>query len=65
MKQGIENACKTVGNLSGVDIRQHPIKVNIDCLGDVILQEESQEVSQDAGSDDTVTSEYRIVTYLK
>ncbi len=37
LEQGIKNACKDVEELSGVDMRHRPIKVNIDCLGNVIL----------------------------
>ena len=29
----VENACESVEKLPGVDMRQSPIKVNIDCLG--------------------------------
>ncbi len=36
--------------------RQRLIKVNIDCLGNVSLQERPQEVSEGAGSADTDTS---------
>jgi hypothetical protein len=61
LKHGIENACESVEKLSGVDMRQRPIKINIDCLGNVILQERPQEVSEGAGP----TSQYEIVAYLK
>jgi hypothetical protein len=67
LEQGVKNACESVGKLSGVDMRQRPIKVNIDCLGNVILQARplSQEVREGAGSADTATSQYEIVPYLK
>ena len=67
LAQGIINACESLGKLSGVDMRQCPIKVNIDCLGNVILQARplSQEVREVAGSADTATSQYEVVAYLK
>ena len=68
LEQSIENACESVEKLSGVDMRQRPIKVNIDCLGNVILQALpplSQDVSEGAGSADTAKYQYEIVAYLK
>jgi hypothetical protein len=68
LQQGIINACESVGKLSGVDMRQRPIKVNIDCLGNVILQARplaQAAVSEGSGSADTATSQYQIEPYLK
>jgi hypothetical protein len=38
LEQGIKNACESVERKSGVGIQQRPIKINIDPLGDVIMQ---------------------------
>ena len=65
LEQGIKNACESVEKMSSVDMRQRPIKINIDCLGNVILQEQPLEVIEGAGYADTATSQYEIVAYLK
>jgi hypothetical protein len=68
LEQGIINACESVEKLSGVDMQQLPINVNIHCLGNVILQALpplSQDVSEGAGSADTAKYQYEIVAYLK
>ncbi len=53
LEQGIKNACESVEKLAGVDTQQRTIKVNIDCLGNVSLQEWPQEVNEGDGSADT------------
>jgi hypothetical protein len=53
--QGIIHACESVEKLSGVDMRQRSINVNIHYLGNVVLQ--ARPLSEEM--------EYEIVAYLK
>jgi ribosomal protein S18 acetylase RimI-like enzyme len=43
MQKGIENACKFVCHYSNTDIRQHPINIALDYLGDFFLRPASSD----------------------